>query len=62
MKKSVCSWRLDLDYVLPPESISDDTVSLCVCVCVGGGGGGVKWFGFWALDPWVMSSSPTTRR
>ena len=40
MKKSVCSWRLDLDYVLPPESISDDTVSLCVCVCVGGGGGG----------------------
>ena len=40
VKKSVCSWRLDLDYVLPPESISDDTVSLCVCVCVGGGGGG----------------------
>ena len=36
-----------------------------VCVCVWGGGGGglvVKWFGSWAHDPWVMGSSPTTRR
>ena len=34
-----------------------------VCVCVWGGGGlVVKWFGSWAHDPWIMDSSPTTRR
>ena len=38
-----------------------------MCVCMGGGGGGggglvVKWFGSWAHDPWVISSSPTTCR
>ena len=41
-------------------------VCVCVCVCGGGGGGGgglvVKWFVHWAHDPWVMGSSPTTRR
>ena len=36
-------------------------VCMYVCIC-GGGGRVVKWFGSWAHDPWVMGSSPTTRR
>ena len=52
-------------------ALSDKGLCVCVCVCVclctcvctcGGGGLVVKWFGSWAHDPWVMVSSPTTRR
>ena len=35
-------------------------VCMYVCVCVWGLV--VKWFGSWAHDPWVMGSSPITRR
>ena len=35
---------------------------LCVCVCVCLWALLVKWFVHWAPDPWVMGSSPTTRR
>ena len=37
-------------------------LGVCVCVCVCVWGLVVKWFGSWAHDPWVMGSSPTTRR
>ena len=41
-------------------------VFVCVCVCGGGGGGGgLVWpsgAGLCPLDPWIMGSSPTTRR
>ena len=33
---------------------------VCMCVCVWDLV--VKWFGSWAHNPWVMGSSPTTRR
>ena len=37
-------------------------VCMCMCVCMHVWGLVVKWFGSWAHDPWVMGSSPTTRR
>ena len=38
-------------------------VCLCMCVCVYVCMNlVVKWFVHWAHDPWVMGSSPTTRR
>ena len=37
-------------------------VCVCVYVCMYVWGLVVKWFGSWALGPWVMGSSPTTRR
>ena len=52
-----------LNAALAVLSDKGQCVCVCVCVCVWGGGGlVVKWFGSWVRDPWVMSSSLTTRR
>ena len=37
-------------------------VWVCVCIYMCVWGLVVKWFVHWAHDPWVMGSSPTTRR
>ena len=53
---------LDLPLYNPPKSKCLDPPLVCVCVCVCVWGLVVKWFAHWAHDPWVMGSSPTTRR
>ena len=53
--------------VLQPKCtfVQDHPLSVCVCVCIWVGwvwGLVAKWCTSLSHDPWVMSSSPTTRR
>ena len=63
-------WKVTFDvHVEPPPPPNFFPVSqplmcmyVCIYVCMYVWGLAVKWFVHWTHDPWVMGSSPTTRR